>query len=555
VCIKNYVFDPDKDGDLVAAEALGERHGNWAMVWDRYAESPRKYPYLPELLRRAKPPVPKNLFFRRDSCPQYNEEMEDELKKSLLKLRQLKLGEATKRIEELEREHGIRRSWVWAELGFAPLARALEHLAGLAKACAKPLGGANVDGMVDAYVSGGWTADALTLTALAEIERPADFEAVSSVINSVYRPWLEAGAEFFQRLIADKDLSTSRYWRSTLISADEGCCILFADGLRFDVGFRLKEKVAECGWKTEMQCRWAGLPPVTPTAKPAVSPIADLLGGGDSGEEFRPVIKESGKSLSIDRFRQMLQERGYQILSGEETGDPQGRAWAEYGHVDSYGHSHGWQMVQEVNREVRGLVGRMESLFEAGWKKVILVTDHGWLLLPGGLPKTDMPAYLTETRWGRCAVLKPGAKVEVPTLLWHWSKDVCVATPPGISAFKAGLEYAHGGLSIQECLVPEFTVTSGKPMGVNAKIQSAKWVGMRCKVAVEGDCAGCKVDIRTKMADPSTSVTKVKEVGADKTASLPVEDDSLKDTAVVIVLLSPENQVIGKLSTAVGGEG
>jgi len=56
------------------------------------------------------------------------------------------------------------------------------------------------------------------------------------------------------------------------------------------------------------------------------------------------------------------------------------------------------------------------------------------------------------------------------------------------------------------------------------------------------------------MADPSTSVTKVKEVGADKTASLPVEDDSLKDTAVVIVLLSPDGGVIGRLSTTVGGD-
>ena len=554
VCKKTYEFDPQTDGDLVAGEAFGERQGQWSVVWDRFAESPKKYPRLPELLRKSKPAVPKNLFFRRDSWPQINEEMEDGLRKALTGLRKLTSIEAAKRIGELETEHSIRRTWVWAELALAPLASALGHLSGLGKICAKPIGGADLYAMAAAYSSGGWRADALALAALAEIESPADLEAISAAIYSIYRPWLEAAAEYFQKLQREKPCTESGHEGARPISADEGTCILFADGLRFDVGQKLKEFAVERGWQVEERFRWAALPPVTPTAKPAVSPIADLLQGEGPGEEFRPIIKQSGKTLVIDRFRQLLQERGYQVLSGEETGDPQGRAWAEYGHIDSYGHSHGWRVAQEVNREVRGLIGRIGVLLEAGWKKVMVVTDHGWLLLPGGLPKTDMPAYLTETRWGRCAVLKPGAKVEVPTLFWHWSKDVCVATPPGISAFKAGLEYAHGGLSIQECLVSEFTLTSGKPMGGNATIQSVKWVGMRCKVIVEGECAGYKVDIRTKAADPSTTVTKVKEVGADKAASLIVPDDSLKDTAVVIVLLSPEDQVIGKHSTTVGGE-
>ena len=38
------------------------------------------------------------------------------------------------------------------------------------------------------------------------------------------------------------------------------------------------------------------------------------------------------------------------------------------------------------------------------------MTDHGWLLLPGGLPKTQLNEGLTETRWGRCALIKEGAK-------------------------------------------------------------------------------------------------------------------------------------------------
>jgi len=28
-----------------------------------------------------------------------------------------------------------------------------------------------------------------------------------------------------------------------------------------------------------------------------------------------------------------------------------------------------------------------------------VVTDHGWLLMPEGLPKVELPAYLAATKW------------------------------------------------------------------------------------------------------------------------------------------------------------
>jgi hypothetical protein len=49
-------------------------------------------------------------------------------------------------------------------------------------------------------------------------------------------------------------------------------------------------------------------------------------------------------------------------------------------------------------------------LLDTGWQEVVVVTDHGWLLMPGGLPKVDMPKFLTSTRWGRCAALQTSAE-------------------------------------------------------------------------------------------------------------------------------------------------
>ncbi|HEX9735648.1 MAG TPA: hypothetical protein VGG06_27120 [Thermoanaerobaculia bacterium] len=88
------------------------------------------------------------------------------LRAALGGLTELAPHEAGARIAELEKHHGVRRGWVWAEIGQAPLANALEHLATLARATASPLTGASADAMAEAYAASGWRADAAVLHAL-----------------------------------------------------------------------------------------------------------------------------------------------------------------------------------------------------------------------------------------------------------------------------------------------------------------------------------------------------------------------------------------------------
>ena len=126
--------------------------------------------------------------------------------------------------------------------------------------------------------------------------------------------------------------------------------------------------------------------------------------------------------------------------------------WAELGDLDHYGHNQGWKLAWRVDEVVREFVDRLTALLEAGWKQVRVVTDHGWLLLPGGLPKSELPSFLAETRWGRCAVLKDTSVVDTAVVPWYWSPHVRVAMAPGIHVFRNGVEYAHGGLSVQECV-------------------------------------------------------------------------------------------------------
>lgn len=192
--------------------------------------------------------------------------------------------------------------------------------------------------------------------------------------------------------------------------------ILFADGLRFDVSRRLVEHLRTRGRSVGASTRWAGLPTVTAIAKPAVSPVTESIRGVSLGEDFLPVTADTERPLTADRFRKLLAAAGYRYLGADETGDPAGRARTESGELDKLGHSLQGKLAARIEEQIELLHERIEALLDAGWREVRVVTDHGWLWLPGGLPKVDLPKYLTTSRWARCAAIQGGSTTDVPAL-------------------------------------------------------------------------------------------------------------------------------------------
>lgn len=553
VCQKEYGFDPQQDGELTGAELLGRKKGNWAKVWGRFAESPRLYSQLPELLRRAKP-APKHLFEDKSSWPQENEEQETALRQNLKAMEGQVPYEVTPKVLELENKHGERRNWVWAELGQAPLAKALEHINTLAELAKGSPGGSTPEEMAAWYTAEGWRVDAALLQALACVERSEDVAAVKAIVKAVYLPWLQAAAERLQQLVQEHSYPGHAGEHLQPLQAQEGECLLFADGLRYDVAQRLQKALSRLGLEATISYRWAALPTVTATSKPAFSPVTGSLMGQSGEGFFQPMEKGSGKSLTQARFVKLLEEAGFEFLGKEETGIVSGRAWSEHGDLDKRGHDQGWKLVRRIEEEIRSLVERITDLIQSGWKQVKVITDHGWLLLPGGLPKHELPGYLAETRWGRCALLKPEAKPKGLMLPWRWANEVSVALAPGVSCYQAGMEYAHGGLSLQECVTPIIAVKpTQKPYDV--VITEVKWIGLRCRIFLDKGIPGLRVDLRTKSADAATSLARGnKEVESDRKVSLVVEDDTFEGNAAVIVVTDPQGAVIAKYPTTVGGE-
>jgi hypothetical protein len=128
-------------------------------------------------------------------------------------------------------------------------------------------------------------------------------------------------------------------------------------------------------------------------------------------------------------------------------------------------------------------------------RPVRIVTDHGWLLMPGGLPQAALETGLVEPsgKRSRMAALKPGAPTSYLRLPWTWDLSISLAVPTGARAFIGGQEYAHGGVSPQECVLPILDIDPG---ATTREIRiKATWQRLRLKVEVI-DGAGLMFDLR-----------------------------------------------------------
>ena len=175
--------------------------------------------------------------------------------------------------------------------------------------------------------------------------------------------------------------------------------------------------------------------------------------------------------------------------------------------------------------------------------------------MPGGLPKIELIAFLAEHRWGRCAALKSGAQTELPTFGWHWNPEVAISSPPGAGCFRASMEYSHGGVSLQELVTPVLRVKAAKSAPGGARLAEIHWTGAMCRVRVEGDCTGVRVDVRTNPSDSGTSLLtdkQAREITAEGKVTVYLEDDADIGKNAEIVLLDASGQAIDSLPTTLG---
>lgn len=553
-CKADFAFNPEADGEVTGARNLASRQGKWANVWDVFASTPERYPGIPDQLRKARPQEQLALGAVPESevWPQDNEMAEDQLRNRLRDFEALTPEGARKEAALLDADHSWRRRTVWADLDMAPLAFALEQLVVLAEMTAQPLADTDLATLVADYVERGWRADDAALRALALAPQGPDRTAVGAAVAAMYRWWVDAAARVLQTAIGPM-AHAHTYEPGPVASTAKGAVTVFVDGLRLDVAHRLHDRLTSGGLDVSLSTSLAALPTVTETAKAALVPVAD--GALSAGDDLWAARAVSGARATKTVLESLAAEAGVQCLAAIETGDPSGTAWTEAGQVDHLGHEPGVPLIDDVDREIDKIARRVRQLLEAGWQRVEIVTDHGWILLPGSMEKVELPVAATAKKKGRCARLKDGAVVETPTVPWFWDQDVRIAIAPGATCFEANKEYEHGGISPQECIVPRLQTRAGaaQPTVEGAEITNVKWLGLLCRIELSGAGAGVVADVRALPGDPTTSIAEeAKETAGASRVSLVVPDEELEGEKAYVVLVQADGQLLAQREIMVG---
>ncbi|MET4841513.1 BREX-1 system phosphatase PglZ type B [Bradyrhizobium japonicum] len=551
---RDYRIDLEQKGALqTTIERLARRSGAWVRSWNRLAAEPQQFRSVCERIREATAPKQGNLLGGLEegdpvTSPHDNALAEKILTQELSGIAQLPNREAAAKIIALEERHRGRRDTLWAKLGEARLAQALEPLTRLAAATEAALPGDDLAAIATAYCEEGWRVDRALMETIAAAGTRED--VVARAAGALYRPWVDPLARRFRAAL--EAVGDAARPHPPII--EPGTLVLFVDGLRMDVGHALADRLNNAGVPAALGWRLSPVPSVTATAKPLVTPVGDSIAGRGKVEALQPLETSSGKPASLDVLRKAMLARGIQVLDRNGVLPPEkdtSIGYAECGNIDNDGHNMGLRLAGQLVAEVTRIAEYVVALKAVGWGRVRVVTDHGWLLMPGGFEPVRLPPSAVIAKGSRAAILQENAAAELTFIPWHWDKSVRIAVPPGAEAFRAGEVYSHGGLSPQECVIPDIVVGGETTAAGTLRISSISWRRLRLTVELSGEVRDFTVEVRRKERDPASRVDVASTIEGTR-ARLTVSDEIEEGDPVLVVIIDRHGSVIDARATRVG---
>lgn len=266
-------------------------------------------------------------------------------------------------------------------------------------------------------------------------------------------------------------LPSAGEWLAGKLSHPRPTAILVLDALRYDLGCTLAERVnqQESTTRAHVTPTRAPLPSITALGMALALPIpeaelrADLVDG-----KWQVTRQGRQDNLSVaERRRAWWQNEGGVPAAGlldmaaVQAGNlPQPtphliRLVIHDAAIDKLGHDDQLE-VQGGGFALERYLSAVERLRDAGWLRIVVVTDHGFIHWPSSSEKNAPypapdPAYAS-----RRALAYPAQQMLsspqglAPGGQWR------VAVPHGAASFRAygGLGYFHGGASLQEWIIP-----------------------------------------------------------------------------------------------------
>ncbi len=310
-------------------------------------------------------------------------------------------------------------------------------------------------------------------------------------MRRLWHTWADTWARDFSALCRDKGfLPPPALQQRTLfdevlrpLAEAPGTTIYFmVDALRYEMAEALRRELGEPQATTiELHARYAELPTITAVGMNALTPVSNrgrlrpvILDGAIKGisqgeyqvlswpERQRSIRERLGSRACPKWTLDEVMERDItRLRNGVQQAD---LVIVQVGTIDNAGEKgHGLLVFEQVLQKLRAA---WNLLREAGARRFVFTSDHGFLLLDDGLRQAQSHGRKIDP-WRRHALSGDAAdnvdEVRVPLaeLDYEGVGSLQLMMPAGTAVFDVGrrsLSFVHGGGSLQERVIPVLTI-------------------------------------------------------------------------------------------------
>lgn len=338
----------------------------------------------------------------------------------------------------------------------------------------------SVDGLVYAYTKNWWHMDDDYLAFRREADRYPALAPIRLIADDAYADYLEASAARWTGLLEAEPnwaapIRSVREIASDVWRATEGHrATLIIDAVRWDVAKALEGRI---GPGCQVEPVLSTLPSTTPFGMSALLPLTEApsVSIGPKGVSLHVGKNEISSREGRKTFlTEWFQAQGRTVAFLELDDVLHGAKVPSVDHVVVFNYAldqtgHAPATAANLPTEVEANVARIElairQLHRTKIRRVDVVTDHGFLYVEptevDSLGRPKVVAANTLNRGPRYALLKADApapdlfRIEAPLVPGSY-----VGLPRGIRTLVQAELYEHGGVSLQECVIPHLVSES-----------------------------------------------------------------------------------------------
>lgn len=351
---------------------------------------------------------------------------------------------------------------------------------------------------LDWYTGGGWQVDRAGEALLRNLFSPDPaLVALLTPLRTAYRARWEQQLMWWSDVWQAAGAPTPAFPTAgdrliSILKASRPTAIIVIDALRYDLGHALAQMInaQESAQRAEVQTARAPLPSVTALGMGMALPIheAELVAECTNG---RWALRERGqeRNLSIAAKRRewwvkhghVAEDALFTVQDALNRPVPSPANWRPRlvvydDAIDDQGHD-GELEAAGTHDLLRRYVQVVQRLRDANWKRIAIVTDHGYIHWVGQHDQRIAPPAGDVVYTSRRAVAyRPDMSVSGAQALapgTHYP----VAVPSGVACFAAYGKrgYFHGGASLQEWIIPVVLVdwpTRARPVELSLRGQT-----------------------------------------------------------------------------------